>query len=61
LGELRFHTSGFVGKRQGLTPPRVNVEQALAVFAGLFFDAGQCVAFGFRFDVTDGFAIDENR
>ena len=61
VGELCFDAGAFVGKRQWLTPFRVDVEQTFAVFARLFFDAGQSEAFGFRFDRADGFAVDKKK
>ena len=59
VGELRFNTGAFVRKRQRFTELRVNIEQAFAVFAGLFFDARQRETFGLRFDCADGFAVNK--
>src|SRR5207248_755639 len=42
VGELRFYASAFVSERQWFAPFRVNVEQTLAVLAGLFLDTSEC-------------------
>src|SRR5437762_1994532 len=61
IRELCFDSGGFVRERQWLPPFRVNVEQTLAVLAGLFFDASKCETFRLRFDSADSFAIDEQQ
>jgi hypothetical protein len=59
IGELRFHTGGFVSERQWLAPLRINIEQTFAVLARLPLDAGQRVTFGLSFDRPDRLAIGE--
>jgi hypothetical protein len=59
VGELCFDAGGFIGERQRLPPFRVDIKEALAVLAGLFFDASKGVAFGLCFDRSDGFAVNK--
>jgi len=58
---LRFYAGRFIGERERFPPLRVDVEEALAVFAGLFFDAREREPFGLCFDSSDGFAVDEKQ
>src|SRR5207248_2702048 len=57
--ELRFDPRGLVRERQRFPPFRIDVEQILAVFAGLFFYADQRMALRLCFDGADSFSIDE--
>src|SRR5437879_1938463 len=57
VGKLRFDPGRFVRERQRLTPFRIDIEQAFAVFAGLFFYASKGVTFRFRFNGADCFSI----
>ena len=57
--ELRFDHGGFVGKRQWVSPFRINVEQAYAIFARLLFDTSEREAFWLCFDCTARFAFDK--
>src|SRR2546423_1472309 len=61
IGELRLDAGGFISERQWVTPLWVDVEQALTVFVGLFFNTSQRMPFGFRFDRPDCFSINEEK
>ena len=61
IRELRFDAGGFIGEWQRFAPFRVNVEQTLAVLAGLFFDTREGEALRLRFNCADGFAVNEEK
>jgi len=57
VGEAGFDSGGLVGKRQRTAPPRQSGGQALGVFVGLGFDAGEGDALFLGLDHTGGLAI----
>ncbi len=57
VGEAGFHTRGLVGERQWVAPGRQPVRDALGVFGGLGFHAGEADAFLLGFDDPGGLAV----
>ncbi len=61
IREFRDRSGGEVKKRQRLDGRIEPGGQARRILLGLYLDAAQRVAFGLRFEDTDGFAVDEQQ